>query len=167
MTNLYLSALGLDPEREYATKEIHAAYRTLAANGDHPDHGGNAERWQLITAAYNELKAMAAKKRGGYGRKSDIAWAAEWEAVSAPKAKRQKAEKTGYASTHGTGTVSDPSRRCGAETKSGPCVRAFNHPHGHMSAAVRDKKTANAKAKKAAAKAAAAAENAEKTENAA
>jgi hypothetical protein len=68
-------------------------------------------------------------------------------------------EKTGYASLHPTGSVSNKDVRCGIETKSGPCIRPEGHPHGHMSAAVRDAKVANAKAKKEAARAAAAEAN--------
>ena len=45
-----------------------------------------------------------------------------------------------------------PSHRCGAKTANGPCIRPQNHPNGHMSQAVKDRKAANAKAKMAAEK---------------
>lgn len=77
---------------------------------------------------------------------------------SPPKSKPKASKpKTGYASTHGTGTKSDPSKRCGAMTKSGPCRGPFNHPHGHMSEAVKNKKTEAQKAAEKAAKSRAAA----------
>jgi hypothetical protein len=108
---------------------------------------------------------MRAKKRGSFGRPGDLAWVRAWDAltvetpVEEPKTRKAPKEpKTprtpGYAATHGTGTKSDPTHRCGADTKSGPCIRPLNHPHGHMSAATRDAKVENAKAKKAAEKAA-------------
>jgi hypothetical protein len=148
----YFAALGIT---EDATKdEVTKAYRALAANGEHPDHGGDCERWQLITAAFNELKAMFSKKRGRYENKSDEAWKRAWDALvkpaatKTPKAEQPKAEKTSYAATHPTGTKSDRSKRCGRQTASGPCCRPANHPHGCMSQAVKERKAAAEKAKK-------------------
>lgn len=158
--NRYYEALGLNDEADLAA--IKKAYATIAGNGEHPDHGGDPERFKLITAAFNELKAMKSKKRGYWGRNSDLAWARAWDDLNKPaateepkteepKAEQPKAKRTSYMATHGTGTKSDRSKRCGMNTASGPCVRPLNHPHGHMSQAVKDRKVANAKAKRASA----------------
>ena len=156
----YFAALGLDEDFDAVTAaEVKSAYAALASNGLHPDHGGDARKWTLITAAYNELKAIYGKKRGRYTKKSDILWLRDYiglytvepQSEPAPEPKKTtKVRGSGYNSAHPTGTQSDSSQRCNAETKSGPCIRPANHPHGHMSAEVRDRKVAAAKAKKAA-----------------
>lgn len=78
----YLAALGLPADFTKVTaKDVTKAYRAIAGNGDHPDNGGNGERFALITAAYNELKAISGKKRGTLTRKSDEAWLRAWNAL--------------------------------------------------------------------------------------
>jgi len=137
MTATYHSALGL---REGATAtEIKIAYRRIAAEM-HPDHTrDDGTKLALINAAYTVLKA---DPHYYFGRRSDLAWARDYEAAFKPQ--QPKAEHK-----HAKGD------RCGAATKSGPCVRPFGHTaNGHMSAEVLKQKNENLKARKAAQKAA-------------
>lgn len=80
----YFTALLILSDNPWETAtiaDIKDAYAELAKNGEHPDHGGDPERWKLITAAYNELKAIYAKKRGRYESKTDLAWVRNWDAL--------------------------------------------------------------------------------------
>jgi DnaJ-class molecular chaperone len=71
----FFAALGLEEDFDANTSaDIKSAYANLASNGLHPDHGGDAAKWTLITAAYNELKAIFGKKRSKYTTPSDEAW---------------------------------------------------------------------------------------------
>lgn len=146
----YYRALGVT---EYATPaEITEAYKTLAKT-QHPDHGGVAEMFTLITSAYNEIKRINAKKRGAGENRGDRAWYTEWMALAGLK------PQTKYTTTRPNAYYSTPTppkprgtkaERCGVWTKSGACIRPEGHPHGHMSQSVLDTKKANAKAKRAA-----------------
>ena len=90
MTATYYTALGI---AETATAaEIKEAYRKLSET-QHPDKGGDGERWKLITAAFNAAKNIAARRRGGFGNRSDQAWQRAWDAL-APQAKAPKASRT-------------------------------------------------------------------------
>jgi DnaJ-class molecular chaperone len=94
----YFAALGLTEDATPA--EVKSAYANLASNGLHPDHGGDAAKWTLITAAYNELKAIFGKKRGQYTNKSDALWLRDWlllhgaEDTERPAADAPKAEQS-------------------------------------------------------------------------
>jgi hypothetical protein len=90
MSATFYTALGI---AETATAaEIKEAYRKLSET-QHPDKGGDAERWKLITAAFNAAKNIAAGRRGGWGNRSDLAWQRAWEALPKPQAKKAKAPK--------------------------------------------------------------------------
>lgn len=144
-------AFGL-PAAKAATANIHdirAAYHAMATNGDHPDHGGNAERWTLITAAFNECKSIAAKKRGALVRKSDQAWVRHWGEMLTSLDDGKPEPGSFMAQKAKTGPKPKGSERCGHATKSGPCIRVMNHPHSHMSQSNYDTKRQNAAAKKA------------------
>jgi mono/diheme cytochrome c family protein len=95
MTATFYTALGI---AETATAaEVKEAYRKRSET-QHPDKGGDAERWKLITAAFNAAKNIAANRRGGFGNRSDLAWQRAWEALAptaeAPKAKAAKEART-------------------------------------------------------------------------
>jgi curved DNA-binding protein CbpA len=166
MINPYFTALNLTPDA--SLDDVKKAYAVFAAEL-HPDKpAGDAEKFALLTEAFNQIKRIFAKKRGRvFGSNGDEAWLRAWTDLNkpAPRAEEPKAEEPkaeepkgkSYAAAHPTGTKSDSSRRCGTETRSGACIRPFNHPHGHMSARTKDAKIAAQKAKQAAAKAAAAA----------
>jgi hypothetical protein len=92
----YLRALSMtdDSFETVTTASIKDAYRAAAANGLHPDHGGDAELWALVTAAYNELKAIFTKKRGKSINHTDEAWLRAFDKATAPKlAAAPKADK--------------------------------------------------------------------------
>jgi curved DNA-binding protein CbpA len=79
--------------------------------------------------------------------------AAEWMRQDAEERnERDRAERAGKARREADAKQHAKADRCGHGTKSGPCVRPFGHAHGHMSQAVLDVKTANAKAKRQAQK---------------
>lgn len=101
----FFAALGLDEDFDANTSaEVKSAYANLASNGMHPDHGGDAAKWTLITAAYNELKAIYGKKRGKFTSNSDMLWLRNYLALhgmETPKADKPKAEKTAAANKWG------------------------------------------------------------------
>jgi DnaJ-class molecular chaperone len=112
----YFSALGLP---ETATPaDVKKAYAAMASNGDHPDKGGDPKRWALITAAFNELKRMAAKKRGrAFGTASDLAWLRDWNnlnkpaASEAPKQEAPKDDRPKYVFVKREGESKEDARR--------------------------------------------------------
>ena len=71
----YLEAFGLAADFDAVTREdVTKAYRAMAGNGAHSDHGGDPAKWQLITAAYNALREIFNKKRSKFETPSDAAW---------------------------------------------------------------------------------------------
>lgn len=116
---LYCQALGLDANA--TTEDVKNAYRSMAGNGEHPDHGADPERWKLITAAYGELKNIAQKKRGRYTTKSDEAWLRAWDDLTrpAPKPEEPKAEQASaeWAFEEREGESKDDRRRRYARTR--------------------------------------------------
>lgn len=79
------------------------AYRALAGNGEHPDNGGNEDRWKLVTAAYTELKKIFSKKRGSTETKSDERWYSAWIDLTRPQsATPPKSGPSASASSDGT-----------------------------------------------------------------
>jgi hypothetical protein len=87
----YLAALALVADFDAVTREdVTKAYTAMAANGFHPDRGGDPELWKLITAAFNEAKGIYSKKRGKFESSSDRRWMAAWDAMHAPKAEAPK-----------------------------------------------------------------------------
>jgi hypothetical protein len=92
----YLAALGLPADFDAVTAEdVKKAYSALATNGMHTDNGGDAETWALITAAYNEVKAMFAKKRGRSESNSDKRWLAAWDALQRPSTRPSEPKAAG------------------------------------------------------------------------
>jgi mono/diheme cytochrome c family protein len=95
MSATYYTVLGITETATAA--EVKEAYRKLSET-QHPDKGGDAERWKLITAAFNAAKNIAANRRGGFGNRPDQAWQRAWEALAptaeAPKAKAAKEART-------------------------------------------------------------------------
>jgi DnaJ-class molecular chaperone len=90
----YLLALGLPADFDrVAAADIKAAYAKLAMGGSHPDRGGHADEWALVTAAYNELKAILSKKRGRYESSTDERWLAAWTELQIAKAQAARAAK--------------------------------------------------------------------------
>jgi hypothetical protein len=132
----YWDALGVS--RDATTAEIKAAYRKLA-EAAHPDKGADPRRWQLITAAFNAAKMISAKKRGGWGRGGDLAWARDWDDLGKPESKAEEAK----------GEQPKADGRCGHMTKEGPCVRVAGHnpKTGHYSEALYAKKKEYSKAR--------------------
>jgi mono/diheme cytochrome c family protein len=90
MTTTYWTALNITETA--TTAEVKEAYRKLSET-QHPDKGGDDDRWKLITAAFNATKNIAARRRGGFGNRSDLAWQRAWEALPKPQAKKAKAPK--------------------------------------------------------------------------
>lgn len=90
MTATFYTALGIAQTATAA--EIKEAYRKLSEI-HHPDRGGDPERFKLITAAFTAAKNIAARRRGGFGNKSDQAWQRAWDALT-PTAKAPKAART-------------------------------------------------------------------------
>ena len=103
MSATYYTVLGITETATAA--EIKEAYRALSET-QHPDKGGDAERWKLITAAFNAAKNIAANRRGGFGNRSDQAWQRAWEAL-APKAAAPKEEAAKEARTFDGSTVTE------------------------------------------------------------
>lgn len=89
----YLAAFGLPADFDKVTSaDVKKAYASIASNGAHPDNGGDPQTFALVTAAYNELKAIFGKKRGVYENKSDVVWMRNWTELHAPKP-QPKADK--------------------------------------------------------------------------
>jgi hypothetical protein len=87
MTTTYWTTLNLAETATVA--EVKEAYRKLSET-QHPDKGGDAERWKLLTSAFNAAKARVAGRRGGWGTRSDLAWLRAWEAQAAKEAEAKK-----------------------------------------------------------------------------
>jgi curved DNA-binding protein CbpA len=128
----YWDALGVS--RDATTAEIKAAYRKLA-EVSHPDKGADPRKWQLITAAFNAAKMISAKKRGGWGRGGDLAWARDWDNLGKPEPKAEEPRQEEQPKAEG---------RCGHAGKNGPCVRPAGHnpKTGHYTQEMMDKKKA-------------------------
>jgi hypothetical protein len=88
MTDTYWTALNLTETA--TTAEVKEAYRKLSET-QHPDKGGDAELWKLLTSAFNAAKSRAARRRGGWGTPSDLAWLRAWDALAAQQAEAAKA----------------------------------------------------------------------------
>lgn len=174
MYEIYAPALGLGFFDAQSDAKVNTAYRRDALT-EHPDAGGDEAAWTLKTAAFNQLKKANAGTRSVLVNKGDLVWDREFEALT-PKAtapatfslrdvnrchcgrharrfgkceQHQEPAKPASTSEGRDGRKrSAPSVRCGHETRSGGCVRPAGHPHGHMSAAVRDRKAANARARR-------------------
>jgi len=119
MSATYYTALGISETATAA--EIKEAYRKLS-EVNHPDKGGDVERFKLITAAFNAVKNIAAKRRGPFGNRSDLAWQRAWEALPKPqKAPKAKAEPKAPRTFDGNAVTEHRCATCGEVKK----VNAF------------------------------------------
>lgn len=157
----YLEALGLAADFDVVTREdVTKAYRAVAANGEHPDNGGDSKRWTLVNSAFNQLKAIYSKKRGGYENKGDTAWKAEWDALAKPtpkakpKAKRTAKPKTakgpnkwGVEPRRADETADDYRRRYARETQAARYAADPDYAAKRKEASVRSHKKARDAAK--------------------
>jgi hypothetical protein len=124
-------------------RDSNGAPRAQGISGIAEGRAGFARAHGAAEEAFEHVNDPGAKAQADFeDNHQDEPEQAEAKSRETPKV------KTGYSSTHPKGTVSDSARRCGAPTKSGPCVRPLNHGFGHMSQAVLDVKSANAKAKR-------------------
>lgn len=76
--DVYAPAFGFIPGYNYDKNELTDAYKTLAKTG-HPDAGGDAALWTLITAAYGQMCKVFNKARSPYDNKGDGLWLKEYE----------------------------------------------------------------------------------------
>jgi len=104
MTASYYTALGITETATAA--EVKEAYRKLSET-QHPDKGGDAELWKLLTSAFNACKSIAAGRRGGWGTRSDQAWLRAWEALAAKQAEAKKAKAPREARTFDGNAVTE------------------------------------------------------------
>ena len=93
-TVTYFDALGMTADGgEVTAKTVQAAYRKIAKT-EHPDAGGNAEKFALITAAYNALSTdeailmYAFNVSSNHFTNAEKSWARAWNALTTatPKA---------------------------------------------------------------------------------
>jgi curved DNA-binding protein CbpA len=128
-----LNTFGYASKHDVTAAQLKRDYRRLA-KAFHPDHGGNAAKFDQLVKANERLLLLL----------TDTAFDSMFSAP--PKHEEPKAEEP-------SGKRPRPSEarpRCGKATKSGPCIRPEGHPHGCMSEEVYNRKRAAQKAKKAA-----------------
>jgi hypothetical protein len=104
MTATYWTALNITETA--TTAEVKEAYRKLSET-QHPDKGGDAELWKLLTSAFNAAKTRAAGRRGDWGTRSDQAWLRAWEALAAKAAEAKKAKAPKEARTFDGNAVTE------------------------------------------------------------
>jgi len=104
MTVTYWTVLNLTETATAA--EVKEAYRKLSETM-HPDKGGDAELWKLLTTAFNAAKARAAGRRGDWGTRSDQAWLRAWDALAAKQAEAKKAKAPRAARTFDGNAVAE------------------------------------------------------------